>query len=474
MPLDANGVFTRLTKDTALTQALAEATAAGVTVEAGSVEEQIANWRAQSILNNDDASYVSYVQQTSPTGTNIDLQNPGFPRLAAAPASGFLKIVNNGASPQSFSTNLTFTAPNGNTYTNPTAILSVGIGETGFLSVVSGSGGIPTNGGDQNLPGQQTFSGGPAGCVITNPQPMTGGRDLESDTDYLNRIVTAATDNQSQQTTAMALAALTPEFYQASEIYANSTPDGMLVPVPIPPQGINVVILLESGVNAGPEELQAAVTILTNRFEFGSFNNQNSAIHPILVGSTFSGAFPQSYSISVAQSVITTINATIHVSFPAATTDAEKLQLSQAFATLFVQRVMNELTGAAGDYNFSFTPIDTGTPETTTIHVSASSVGPKIAPFVSVEAVRSLVSDQTLSGSASALRLLSVNILTVEFDPNAYEQTPLTLSIDAPSGGTLSQLDFVQDACFTDGTSFYDRYIFLDPSLINVSIVEAT
>lgn len=466
--LDANGKLTQLSLDDARTLVLADAQAAGVEVLAGSPEDQLKEWMARFMVDSDAAIYASSVKQFNPTGSDIDIQNPGFPRKPASVAFGFLKVDNSaGVSPVSFPQNSIFTAPNGNTYTNPDAILTVPAGEEGFLPAQSS-----TTGADQNLPADQEFTSDLAGdAVITNPQPFTGGAAIESDSDYINRLTYYKSNNTSQQATVVAKKELL-EYYQACELYVNSTNNGATVPVPIPPQGLNCVILLDSGVNASLVERQAAINVLTRRFEFGNLNNQNSTLHPILQGSSYSGVFPQSYSISVAQKVNATVDCEISVSFPPETLPEEKLRLVQSFCTQFVQRLVNLLGGAAGSYNFSFTP-DGDSPIMDTLAVEASSTGPAIAPYLSIEAIRALISGAQTTGSQGGMNFKSCDNLTIELDPDEYEQTPVLLSIHAPYEGSLAEVSFVMDALFTDGTSWYDRFLFLDPSKITVSAVEA-
>lgn len=463
--LNADGKYVKLSLDDARTLVLADADAAGVEVLAGSVEDQIKEWLAQYFVSVDSAMYASTVKEFNPTGSDIDIQNPGFPRLLPAVAKGFVKIDNSGGgSPVSVPLNSILTAPNGTAYTNPAAVVTVPAGQVGFLSIQS-----VNTGAAQNLPPDQTFTG--ASGVITNPQPITGGLDRESDSDYLNRLTYYKSNNTSQQATVAARKELL-QFYQDAKLYVNSSNNGTAVPVPIPPQGLNPVIILASGIHAGLEEIQAAINILTNRFEFGNLNSENSALHPILQGSSYSGVFPQSYSITVGQAVQSTVDAEVKVSFPPETLPEEKLVISQVFATQFVQRLVNLLTGAAGSYNFSFTP-HAGSPLSSSVAVSASPTGPELGPFVSIEAVRSLVSGADSTGSQGGINLLALDNLSIEFDPGEYEQNPVLLSIFAPYEGTLATVNFILDALFTDGTSWYDRYIFLDPSRITVAIVEA-
>ena len=462
--LDANGVYTQLTLNDARTIVLEKAALAGVEVIAGSVEDQIKEFLAQIMVAVDAAQYASIVKQFNPTGTDIDLQNPGFPRLAAASAKGFLQIVNGTAGSLSFPDGTIFTAPNGLTYTNSGTSVTVAAGQTGFLSVES----VET-GSSQNLPADQTFTGGPGG-TITNPQPFTGGRDIESDSAYINRLTYYKSNNVSQQATVAALKELL-ETYDAAALYVNTDNDGLTVPIPIPPQGLNCVILLASGINAGPEEIAAAIGVLTRRFEFGNLNSQDSDLHPILQGSSYTGIYPQAYSITPAQAVGATVDCQVGISFPPDTLSEEKQKLAEAFATGFVQRLIKLLSGSEGTYNFTFEPLASD-PVSSTPTVSASENGPAIAPFISIEAVRSLIAGEDNTGN-NGVQLLSCDNLTIEFDPNEYEQSPILLSIHAPYEGSLAVVNFRLDALFSDGTSWYDRFVTLNPALITVTLTEA-
>ena len=235
--LNEDGKYTKLTLDEARTKVLAAAAAAGVDVPAGSVEDQIKEWLARTMVDIDSAMYAVTVKQFNPTGSDLDIQNPGFPRKPAAVSKGFLKVDNtDGVSAASYPENTTFTAPNGLMYTNPGSILTVAAGEIGFLSVQSSE-----TGANQNLPADQTFTGGPSGPVITNPQPFTGGADIEKDSDYFNRLVYYKSNNTSQQATVVARKELL-DFYQDARIYVNSSNNGTSVPVPIPPQGLNLLL----------------------------------------------------------------------------------------------------------------------------------------------------------------------------------------------------------------------------------------
>lgn len=462
--LNADGRYTQLTLNEARTLVLQVAAAVGIEVPAGSVEDQLKELLAQIMVQVDAAQYASIVKQFNPTGSDIDTQNPGFPRLLAAQAKGFLEIINGTGDALSFPEGTIFTAPNGVTYTNESNALTVAAGETGYLSIQS----VET-GTTQNLPAGQTMTGGPGG-TITNPQPLTGGRDIESDSAYINRLTFYKSNNVSQQATIAALKELL-DTYDAAQIYVNSDNDGIEAPIPIPPQGLNCVILLASGIHAGPEEIAAAIGVLTRRFEFGNLNSQNSDLHPIIQGSSYTGIYPQAYSITPAQAVAATVDCQVSVSFPPDTLSEEKQKLAEAFAVAFVQRLIKLLSGTEGAFNFVFEPLASDPVESTPT-VSASENGPAIAPFISIEAVRSLITGDDNTGN-NGVQLLTCDNLTMEFDPNEYEQNPILLSIHAPYEGSLAVVNFRLDALFSDGTSWYDRFVTLDPSQITVTLTES-
>lgn len=469
--LDENGRYTKLTLDQARAIVLQKAADAGVEVLAGSVEDQLKEWLAGTYVDIDSAQYALIVKMFNPSGPDIDIQNPGFPRLQPTTAKGFLEVDNtDGDGVVSVPLNTVVTAPNGNTYTNPANVVTVAVGEIGFVSVES-----VATGKAQNLPQDQVFTGvSGTGVIVTNPQPFTGGLDLETDSDYINRLIFYKSNNTSRQATTEARKELL-EFYQDARFYVNSSNNGYAVPIPIPPQGLNAVVLFDSGITVGPEELAEAIQILTNRFEFGNLNSYATVLHPVIQGTSYSGIFPQVYAITPAQAVDSHVYAEVSVHFEAQTLPEEKAIFAETFATQFVQRLINLLSGAEGAFNFTFIPMADDPVESTPAVVS-SAVGPSIAPFISIEAVRALISGGITAGDLSALggmNFVSVDNLNIEFDPGAYEQSPILLSIFAPYEGTLATVDFVIDSLFSDGSSWYDRFISLDPSKITVIIKEA-
>ena len=110
-------------------------------------------------------------------------QNPGIARLVATKSNGYIELDNTlGIDTITIPIESIFTGSNGISYTNPLEGLTVLAGEIGFVYIES-----VTTGANTNLPQNQNFLLTPH--TLTNPQPLAGGRDLETDSDYWNRII---------------------------------------------------------------------------------------------------------------------------------------------------------------------------------------------------------------------------------------------------------------------------------------------
>lgn len=466
--IDANGKFTRLTLDDARTIVLQKATLAGVEVLEGSVEDQIKEWLAQSYVDFDTSEYMSYVKQFNPTGSDLDIQNPGFPRGEAKKAKGFLQIDNDGGSSDlTIDIGSTFTAPNGVEYTNPNDALVVLIGETKTLYVES-----VLTGPQYNLPAGQTFTGLASG-VTTNPQPITGGRNVETDSEYFDRLIEQRQNHVGQQTSVSVVEAL-QETYEGARIYVNNAVTSETDRIPVPANGYNLVVLFPSGVNASSAEIQKALDVIKAKLEFVNVNAVTDVKHPTITGVVFSGVFSQNYSITVARSVKTTIESTLEVSFAPGVSAAEKTSLVQTLVQNFIQRIMDTLGGATGTMTGTFNPL-VGDPVPLSLEIVAyQPPNIDIAPYLSIQDVRALTIDASDILKNKSIQLRKVDALTVELDPEEAGETAKTLSIDAPTGGTISFIDFAYDSLYTDSTSWYDRYIFLDPALVTITVNEVS
>ena len=463
--IDENGKLTNIDLDIAREKVLEAARLAGIEVIDGSVEQMISEWLSKVFLDIDNSVYLSIQKFLYPTESDIDIQNPGIVRLPASKANGYLELDNTlGAETVTIPIASTIIGSNGLEYSNTLDALVVLAGEIGYIYVESVLTGVNTN-----LPQNQSFTY--TVSTLTNPQPISGGRDLETDSEYANRIVYLKTNLASEQTSIVITNALL-QYYLDAKVFVNNTNSSVLTPIPIPANGYNCAIILPSGVNAPARELQKAIETLVAFAEFVGVNNVSTDNHPVIYGISFSGVFPVAYAISPVQAVQTTFNLVVKVRFDSSIIEVEKPNLAKQFANNFVNRLMATFYSNDGNYNFDFTPL-VGSNTTESIAVlGVVKANNNIAPIVSIEAIRSIIYDQSDSVTIKGLQYRECEELTVEFDPLVAGESSKILSINAPYEGTLLTIDFAKDSLFLDESSWFDRWINLDPSLISVFVVE--
>lgn len=462
--IDVNGKLNSISLDEARTIVLENARLAGVEVPVGSVEYILSEWLAKVFLDVDTAVFLSIQKFLYPTGQDIDIQNPGIPRKQPSKANGYLELDNSlGTSDFDLPIASVLSASNGLTYSNVSEGVTVLAGEIGYVYVES----VET-GSKNNLPSLQVFAGD---IPITNPQPLIGGMDLETDTEYFNRIVFLKTNFVSEQT-SISITKNLLNCYLDARVYVNNSSNGLEQPVTIPASGYNCVVILPSGVNAPARELQKAIETLVALAEFVGVNNVSTEFHPVVYGISYSGLFPIAYSITPAQAVKTVIELEVVVKFDTNIIEVEKYTLAERFANNFINRLMSTFYSTDGSYNFTFEP--SGNPSISNSVLATGIVKSQnnIAPFVSIEAIRSIIYDQTDSNSIKGLQYRECSNLTCEFDSLIVGQDKVTLSIHSPFEGSVNNVDFAKDSLFSDLTSWYDRYIVLDPSLISVKVIE--
>lgn len=462
--IDENGKLTNIDLDQAKTIVLEAARLAGVEVPVGSVESMFSEWLAKVFYDIDTSVFLSIQKFLYPTGQDIDIQNPGIARLAASKSNGYVKVDNtDGVTDFILPINTQLTASNSLVYSNTEEALTVPAGEIGYAYIQSVETGAKTN-----LPAGQTFS---ADVPITNPQPLIGGRNTETDSEYWNRILFLKQSLAGEQT-SIAITRNLLRFYLDARVYVNNSSNGQDAPITIPASGYNCVIILPSGVNAPARELQRAIEILVALAEFIGVNNISTDFHPVVYAISNTGIFPIPYSISPAQAVKTTVNLEVIVKFDTSIIEVEKPILAERFANNFLNRLMATFYSVDGEYGFTFTPL-VGDPTVKSIpQTGIVKSQNNLAPFVSIEAIRSIIYDQSDSDSIKGLKYEECINLTVEFDTEIVGEDTVTLSIHAPFEGTLLSVDFARDALFSDETSWYDRYIVLDPALITVTVTE--
>jgi hypothetical protein len=464
MPI-TNGIYTALTFDDALANIIDNAPSSIVFAPGNPPELVLANMFAEANVKADTAIGETLAALMSPVGANIDLQNPNNPREEAKATVGTLKFVNTTGSPISISPNTIFTATTGQTYSLGTTSITVEAAGIAYASVTAVDAGIAGN-----IPANQTFTAsGYSSLTITNPIVWSNGADAETDARYLERVTIAKTEYGSQVTSVAAETAL-KEIYTAAHIYTNKSSNALTVPVPVPGNGYNCVVLTPNGIYENAAVMAPIFEILSERFEFVNAQTVGDTRHIVNSGTVYVSEVPQAYYYTVAQNVTATINATIHVRFATGTDNTERISQAVDFATYFITRLMSYLSGVAGSTDITFT-YDEYTTVVTSVDIAADagSVDP-IAPAFGISAIRDLVSDASTRSLTPQLMYDSTPSLSLVMNPNVSGESSQTLTLSSAT----QFIDFKADALFSDSSSWYDRFMSLDPTKIHVTVVDVS
>lgn len=464
MPLE-NGVYVPLTFATALERVI-NAAPPSIKFAPGNPPELIlANMFAGAdvLIDADEGAVLAALM--SPTGALIDLQNPNNPRRKAKATSGYLVLSNATGAIITVPTGTTFIASTGQIYTIGIATVDVPAHNIAYCFVTAVEKGI---GG--NIPANRVFSNSAGlALTVTNPLPWLDGYDDENDALYYQRTIQEKTEYGAQIASVAAETEI-KKYYTAARIYINKSTSGALAPVPLPGNGYNLVVRTPNSVNAPALEIAQIFDILSRRFEFVNSQNAGSATHPVLGGTVYVSGTPQLYYFTPAQAVTTTIHATITVRFAESTKQAEKISQANDFAAYFIRRLMAFFSGVDGTSIISFVQDEYEYPTNTPLSFSAD-VGQTdpIAPIFSIGQVRDLVSDLVTKKNTPQLFYDSCPSLTVVLDAGVEYETPVTMSLDPYD---RQFIDFRKDVLFSDGTSWFDRFAFIDPAKVFVTVHE--
>jgi len=90
-----------------------------------------------------------------------------------------------------------------------------------------------------------------------------------------------------------------------------------------------------------------------------------------------------------------------------------------------------------------------------------------IAPAFGIATIQSLVCDINTIPDTPQILFDSVDTLDMVIDPDVSGEASVTLSLES---GMTKFIDFKNDALFTDSSSWYDRYLFIDPANITITV----
>lgn len=460
--IDENGVFIEQTFEDLkqITTGYAE----DVSLDpAGVVENILINFGAKILEDNESELYKSYQKQFFPASTDLDLQNPGFPRYEAQPAIGILTITNNTGAELTIGFNQILTIF-GRDYSTLSNSVTIADTETGTIKIESLETGI-----DQNVVSNQTtWSSSITNIDIVNNYPIDGGRNIETDTEYHNRLILNHAGLVAVKNSLYVENELR-RFYQDARIYVNNLANASPLPIVIPPNGCLAIIRYVGGVDAKEDDIKKASDILANRYELiNNITTQSSPPH-----------YPKSYSVYIqntpiliytlaAAQVKTSIIASINVTFLVGMSDDEKAQEAVNFARRYAQRISQYLSGVEGNITVNFTSLINPRIGFSISIAASIGVDNRIAPVINVEQFRALIIDAEDITPIRKIFYSSCPVLIVTFDPEEAGENVITLDITGPRYSA----NFSVDALFNDDSSWFDRFVIIDPANIIINIDE--
>ena len=468
MPI-VNGIYTELDLSDALSAVIASAPSSIVFSPGNPPELVLANMFAENNVLVDAYIGETLAALMSPVGAMIDLQNPNNPRNAAIATIGILKLSQSTGSSIAVPANTVFTASTGQQYTNGASAFTLASGTPYYAQVtctVTGIGG--------NIPAGLTFTAaGLSSVTITNPITWTNGADAETDAQYLQRTILEKTEYGSQMASVAVEQAL-KKIYTAARMYVNSSVNASVSPIPVPGNGYNCVVLTPNGVLENAAIMASIFTTLSTYLEFVNSQNVNSKnsggniTHQVLGGTVYDADEPQSYYYTAAQNVTATIAAVINVRFAVGTDATERLSQSVDFATYFINRLMSFFSGVAGTTNITFTSDQyVNTVTAVSIAASSGSIDP-IAPQFGMSEMNALVSDSTTRNLTPQLLYDSTATLSLTLNPNVTGESSVNMTLTS----TKQFINFRTDTLFSDSTSWFDRFMSLNPANISVTVVD--
>lgn len=461
MPI-VNGVYTELTFADALEIIMDEAPASIVFSPGNPPELILANMFAQGDVNVDQFIGETLAAMMSPVGAAIDLLNPNNPRRGDKAASGYILVTNSSPDDVAIALNTLVTASSGQKYTvGVTSFIIPGSG-TAYIFVTCTETGI---GG--NIPAGRTFTvTGYSTLTGVNTLPFLNGAAEESDAIYLNR-VTAEKTEYGSQSGSVAVETEIKTVYTDAQIYVNPSPSALTTPVPVPANGYNLVVLVPNGTLATAEDIAQIFQILSERLEFINAQNVGDSLHTVMSGTIYTSEIPVSYFFTVAQPVITTLDAVINIRASSLAERSELIAQANSFAKSFIDRLVSMFSGVDGTTTVTYSDGVEADAETDIDIAGSASLAGSITPTFGIAMIQALVCDMDTVADTPQILFDSVDTLDMIIDPDVGGEASVTLSLES---GMTKFIDFKNDALFSDNSSWFDRYLFFDPANITVKI----
>ena len=460
MPI-TNGIYTALTFNDALASVMAAAPSSIKFSPGNPPELVLANMFAQADVLLDQNNGQLLASMMSPAGAMIDLLNPNNPRRAAVAASGYVLVSNSSGTAVSIAPNTILTAASGQTYSvgvSSFIVPSHGSAEVFITCTETGLGGNIPAGIAFTVAGQSSLSG-------TNTLPILNGSAAESDAIYWNRIVSEKSEYGAQNGSVAVENAL-KEYYADARLFVNNTISALSTPVPVPGNGYNCIVLAPFGILSSASDVAPIWKILANRLEFINAQNVGDARHVVMSGTEYTSSIPQTYFATIAQPISPTFAAVINIRASSLADTSELIAQANSFADYFIERLFQMFPGAGGSYNVTYKDGVHSDVVTAMTTAGSDSLSKAIAPAFGIQAINALVCDMSTITLTPQILYDSTVSMSMVLKPGVSGESSKTLAI----GGARTFIDFVNDDLFTDHTSWYDRYVYLDPTKISVTI----
>lgn len=462
MPIK-NGIYSELTFEDALANIIDNAPASIVFSPGNPPELVLANMFAQGDVFSDQFIGETLAALMSPVGATIDLLNPNNPRRGDVAASGYILVTNSSPDAVAIALHTLVVASSKQEYTVGVSSYVIPGSGSAYILVTCTETGI---GG--NIPAGRTFTiTGYADLSGVNTLPFLNGAAEESDATYLNRVTAEKTEYGSQNGSVAVETAL-KVIYADARMYVNPTSTALVKPVPVPASGYNVVVLVPNGILSTAEDIVQIFQILAERLEFINAQNLGDARRVVLSGTIYTSEIPASYFFTVAQPVITTLDVVINVRASSVAERAELIAQANNFAALFVARLVTMFSGVDGTMEVTYSDGD-GADVVTDVDIAGSAtLAGSIAPAFSILMIQALVCDFNTITDTPQILFDSVPTLEMVVDPDVMGEAAVTLSLDS---GATKFIDFRNDELFSDDTSWFDRYLFINPDNITIKVV---
>jgi hypothetical protein len=461
MPI-TDGIYTELTFDDALEIVMDNAPASIVFSPGNPPELILANMFAQGDVNVDQFIGETLAALMSPVGATIDLLNPNNPRRGDVAASGYVLITNSSPDAVAIAPDTIVIASSGQQYSVGISSFVIPGSDTAYIFITCSETGI---GG--NIPVGRTFTiVGYADLSGVNTLPFLNGAAEESDAIYLNR-VTAEKTEYGSQSGSVAVETAIKTLYADARMYVNPTSSALVTPVPVPANGYNLVVLVPNGVLATAEDIAQIFQILSERLEFTNAQNLGDTFHTVMSGTVYTSEIPVSYFFTVAQPVVTTLDTVIDVRASSQAERSELIAQANNFAKLFIDRLITLFSGVNGTTTVTYSDGVEADVDTDIDIAGSATLAGSIAPVFGIATVQSLVCDIDSIADTPQILFDSVETLEMVIDPDVSGEAAVTLSL---TSGLTKFIDFKNDALFSDDSSWFDRYLFIDPAQITITI----